>query len=138
METDRKKGNSPTNWRFITFSENRKLTKNLQKRIKNNNRKLSIKLKIYNFFWKPETDQKFAVTKWKKQETDQQSENYNFFCKLDTGQKFAETGNRQTKWIFLTFSENWKQTKYLRRWIEKKTGKQPTNWTFITFLKTGN
>ena len=37
-------------------------------------RKPTIKLKIYNFFWKPETDQKFAETDQKK-ETDQQIEN---------------------------------------------------------------
>ena len=34
------------------------------------------KLKIYNFFWKPETNQKFTETDRKKQETDQQTENF--------------------------------------------------------------
>ena len=66
----------------------------------------------------------------KKQETDQQSENYNLFCKLDTASQAKNLRKQETdkqREYFLTFSENWKQTKYLRRWIEKKTGKQTTN-----------
>ena len=88
----KKTGNQPTNWKFITF-------------LKTGNGPAN--WKIYNFFWKPEINikcalnkskkrkptnklkilkfitrngPKFAETDWKKQETNQQTENKPKIC----------------------------------------------------------
>jgi len=82
VETDCKKGNQPTCWNF------------------------------FYFFWKPETNQKFAETDQIKQKPDHWTENLSPFWKSETGKKFAETNRKKGNW--------------------------PTNRKFITFLKPGN
>ena len=52
------------------------------------------KLRIYNFFLKPETDPKNKEMYPKKEETDQQTENLKLFLKTGNGPK--KRGNRST------------------------------------------
>ena len=72
-----KRGNLSTNWEFETFFENRKRTQktgNGSKKRGNGpkkrgnkpkkSRKPINKLRIWNFFWKPETDPKNEETDW--------------------------------------------------------------------------
>ena len=83
------------------------------------------KLRIYNFFSKPETNPK-------KEETDQQSENLQLFLKIGNGPKKKrkptqkKRGNRSTNWEFKTFSENRKRAQKMRKRIEN-SGKSLNN-----------
>ena len=72
------------------------------------------KLKIYKLFWKPENDKKYAETDQKK-------------------------GNRPVNWKFITFLKNWKQTKNLRKRIEKNKQEidQQTLETNQKYAETG-
>ena len=74
-ETDPKKGNRSTNWEFKTFLENRKRTQKKWKPIN--------KLRIYNFFWKSETDPKKEETDPKKGVIDQQTESSTHCTQVD-------------------------------------------------------
>ena len=108
-------GNRPSNWKFITFSENRKQTRNMRKRIekwRNPTNKLIIyncfenrkrtknlqkwiekkrkpinKLNINNFFQPPVTNQKHAkgIKKWRK--LVKKLKIFYFFKKPETDQK---------------------------------------------------
>ena len=113
----KKRGNRSTNWEFTTFSENRKLTQKKRKRTQKKRKPIN-KLRIYNFFWKPETDPK-------KEETDQQTENLKLFLKTGNGPKKRgngpkKRGNQSTNWEFKTFSENRKLTQKKKKRTQKK------------------
>ena len=83
----KKWGNRSTNWEFTTFFENRKRTQKMRKRTQKKRKPIN-KLRIWNFFWKPETDPKNEETDPKKEETDpnkgetdQQTESLKLFLK---------------------------------------------------------
>ena len=101
------------------------------------------KLKIFNFYWKPVTDQKFAETNQEKQETNQQTENFRTFLKTGNGPKILrklikEKGNRPTNWKFITFFKLETNLKYAEteRKERKLNNKLKINKVFlIKFLK---
>jgi len=96
------------------------LTKNWGNRPKK--RKPINKLRIWNFFWKPETDQKKGnlSTNWefktlfenrkRTQKWGNCSTNWEFETFLKIGKRPKKRGNRSTNWEFKAFFENWKWT----------------------------
>ena len=124
------------NWELKDIKE---LTLNMRKQVKKK-RKTINKLRISNFFWKPETDPKMKKPIQIKRKPINQQRIKNLFLKTGNGPKKwgnkpIKRGNWSTNWEFKTFFFLKTGNVPQRRGNELKTrGNQSTNWGFKTFF----
>ena len=97
-------------------------------------RKLVKKTENFKFLLKTENRWKVCRNGSKQSEPINKQRFLNFSHKFATDQKYAETDQKQEETYseFITFSENRKRIKIMRERNEKKIN-QSTNWKFITF-----
>ena len=87
------------------------------------------KLRIKNFFWRPEKTQKMRKRTHKLRGNRSKTENLKLILKTRNGPKNEEYRTQKkrkpiTNWEFKTFFETWRRTQKKRQW---------TNWEFKPF-----